>query len=252
MAATVTGADGTKKTYNIPAGNNNLICQLNAPVQQPTAPVAVNYYRGPTISLGTGAAGGDVSFTVDGNGTGQLTLTVGGAGVLRGSVYTTTKGQAGLCWSPGGNFVASFVEGYICIGTDGVSLGADASPGGVVTGFSIELKPVPPSNTLQSSHTASQPVTYAALTLNALPSNGGTVGGGGDFASGSSLTATAAPTSGFVFEYWTENGRIVSTSASYNFTFNGKRSLVAHFRRNFMNRSVIPGSPPKSQNQFQH
>jgi hypothetical protein len=250
MVATVTGDDGTKKTYNIPAGNNNLICRLNTPVQQPTAPVAVTYYSGPTISLGTGVAGGDASFTVDGNGTGQLTLTVGGAGVLRGSVYTTTKGQAGLCWSPGGNLVASFVEGYICIDNAGtVTLGADASPGGVVTGFSIELKPVPPSNTLQTSHTTPQPVTYAALTLNALPNNGGTVGGGGDFASGSSLTVTAAPRSGFVFENWTENGRIVSTSASYNFTFNGKRSLVAHFRPSFMYRPVAPNLPPNSQNQ---
>jgi hypothetical protein len=75
------------------------------------------------------------------------------------------------------------------------------------------------------------------------------VGGGGDFASGSPVTATAAPKSGFIFENWTENGRIVSRSANYNFTFNGRRSLVAHFRSIFMNRPFTPYLPPNNQNQ---
>jgi hypothetical protein len=210
----------------------------------------VSYYSGPTISIGNGVAGGDVSLTVDGNGEGQLTVTVGAEGILRGSVYTTTQGQAGLCWTPGDNFGASFAEGYICLGTDGVALGADASPGGIVTGFSIEFKPMAPSNTLQTSHTTPQQVTYVALTLNARPSNGGTVNGGGDFASGSSQTVTALPNSGFIFERWTENGRTVSSLASYNFTLNGNRTLEARFRPNFMHRPFTPNSPPDSQNQF--
>jgi len=98
----------------------------------------------------------------------------------------------------------------------------------------------------------SQAATYAALTLSALPNNEGTVIGGGNYTSGSSRTVTALPKGGFIFENWTENGKVVSLSASYSFTINGNRNLVAHFRPNFMNHSVIPGSPPNSQNQFQH
>lgn len=247
MTATVTGNDGTTRTFNIPAMNSALMCQLNAPVQQSATPLGITYYSGVTAAMGVGVGGGDVSFTVSGDGSGQLTLTIGEAGVLRGSVYTTTTGQFGACWSPGANVGASFAEGYICLGTDGITLGADASPGGVVTGFSIQFKPVAPSNTPQTANTAPQPVSYAALTLNALPDNGGTVGGGGDFALGSSRTVTAMPNRGFIFERWTENGIVVSSSANYNFTFNGSRSLIAHFRPDFMNRPFAPSPPPNNQ-----
>jgi surface antigen len=93
-----------------------------------------------------------------------------------------------------------------------------------------------------------QQAVPAALILNTLPSNGGIVIGGGNFASGSSVTVSAMPSNGFVFEYWTENGRIVSSSASYNFTLNGSRSLVANFRQNFMNHSFTQSPTPNSQN----
>jgi hypothetical protein len=94
----------------------------------------------------------------------------------------------------------------------------------------------------------SQTVTYAALTLNAQPSSGGRVSGGGDFASGSSRTVTAMPNNGFVFECWTENGRAVSLSASYNFILHGNRSLVANFRQNFVNHPLTQSPSPNSQN----
>jgi hypothetical protein len=97
-----------------------------------------------------------------------------------------------------------------------------------------------------------QSVAHSALILSALPNNEGIVIGGGNYVSGSSRTVTAMPRNGYIFENWTENGKVVSSQANYNFTINGNRNLVAHFRPNFMNHSVIPGSPPNSQNQFQH
>jgi surface antigen len=103
-----------------------------------------------------------------------------------------------------------------------------------------------------ASSTTSRAVTYVALTVRARPNEGGTVNGGGDFASGSSQTVTVTPNNGFIFERWTENDKTVSVSASYNFTINGSRYLVAHFRPNFRNH---PGWSPNSltgTNQFRH
>jgi hypothetical protein len=71
--------------------------------------------------------------------------------------------------------------------------------------------------------------TNYTITVSASPSIGGTVSGGGTFAAGSSRTLTATANSNYVFTNWTENGSIVSTSASYTFTLNGNRTLVANF-----------------------
>jgi hypothetical protein len=39
----------------------------------------------------------------------------------------------------------------------------------------------------------------------------------------------AIPAAGFFFSNWTENGNVVSTSATYTFTLNSNRNLVANF-----------------------
>ena len=44
------------------------------------------------------------------------------------------------------------------------------------------------------------------------------------------VTATAA--TGYTFANWTENGSVVSTNASYTFSVNAYRTLVAHFTQN--------------------
>jgi Divergent InlB B-repeat domain len=68
------------------------------------------------------------------------------------------------------------------------------------------------------------------LTVRALPSTYGTVSGGGKFAEGTSHTVTATPNSGHTFFHWTNNGRVVSTSASYTFTLTANVTLVAVFQ----------------------
>jgi hypothetical protein len=78
------------------------------------------------------------------------------------------------------------------------------------------------------TYTAFTQITYT-VAVSASPSAGGTVSGGGAFASGSSQTVTATANSGYTFVNWTENGSVVSSSASYNFTLNGNRTLVANF-----------------------
>ena len=47
--------------------------------------------------------------------------------------------------------------------------------------------------------------------------------------SGSSQTVTATAESGYTFANWTENGRVVSSSASYTFTVGSNRNLTANF-----------------------
>ena len=61
------------------------------------------------------------------------------------------------------------------------------------------------------------------------PTTGGTVTGGGYYASGMSCTVTAIANTGYAFANWTKNGAIVSTNAEYNFMVAEDATLVAHF-----------------------
>lgn len=73
--------------------------------------------------------------------------------------------------------------------------------------------------------------TIPVLTVSADPIAGGTVTGGGAFAQNSVVTVNATPAVGYTFLNWTEtdNGPVVSTSASYQSTMNGNRILIANF-----------------------
>ena len=67
------------------------------------------------------------------------------------------------------------------------------------------------------------------INVSANPTAGGTVTGGGTFPAGSTRTVTATANTGYTFQNWTENGTVVSTNASYSFTLNYDRNLVANF-----------------------
>jgi uncharacterized repeat protein (TIGR02543 family) len=76
------------------------------------------------------------------------------------------------------------------------------------------------------------------ITLSANPSDGGsptqTYGGtSATYNNGDGPVVYANPNTGanYVFDYWTENGSIVSYSANYNFTVNGNRTLVANYHK---------------------
>lgn len=73
------------------------------------------------------------------------------------------------------------------------------------------------------------PVPHYDITLSADPQNGGTVSGAGSKEEGSSCTVVAHPASGKVFDGWFENNQLVSNKASYTFTVEHERNLVAHF-----------------------
>ncbi len=74
------------------------------------------------------------------------------------------------------------------------------------------------------------------ITVSASPARGGSVSGGGTFTGGTSQTVTATPTGRFLFVNWTENGSVVSSSASYTFTLSANRNLVANFLKSSFRR----------------
>jgi uncharacterized repeat protein (TIGR02543 family) len=71
--------------------------------------------------------------------------------------------------------------------------------------------------------------TIPQVVLSSLPIAGGTTGGAGTFAQGSTVTVTATPNASYAFLNWTENGTIVSTNSNYQFTMAGNRNLIANF-----------------------
>ncbi len=72
--------------------------------------------------------------------------------------------------------------------------------------------------------------TIPQVTLTSTPTLGGVTDGAGTFAQASVVTVTATPNAGYIFTNWTDNGVIVSTSSSYQFTMAGNRALVANFK----------------------
>ena len=73
---------------------------------------------------------------------------------------------------------------------------------------------------------------FYTIGVAAVPSNGGSVSGGGEYKQGQSCTVTASAADGYAFSDWTEHGSLVSTDATYTFTVDGNHNLVANFTAN--------------------
>ena len=71
--------------------------------------------------------------------------------------------------------------------------------------------------------------TYG-VTVNANPTEGGTVTGSGTYNHGDTVTLTATPKTGYKFVNWTEGSNVVSTEPTLTFLAEGDRNLVANFR----------------------
>ena len=67
------------------------------------------------------------------------------------------------------------------------------------------------------------------ITVNADPTEGGTVSGGGTYPEGAICEISAMPNSGYVFERWTRNDVAVSTNPTHIFTVERNATFVAHF-----------------------
>ena len=61
------------------------------------------------------------------------------------------------------------------------------------------------------------------------PNNTGVITGAGLFPTGVTSSLVATPTTNYAFVNWTQNGAVVSSSATYNFAVTSNRTLVANF-----------------------
>ena len=80
--------------------------------------------------------------------------------------------------------------------------------------------------------TTTQPVAAPCtdnIAVSSSPSGRGSATGGGAVSCNSSVTVSASANPCYNFVNWTENGTVVSSSASHSFTANANRSLVANF-----------------------
>ncbi|MFK7949167.1 MAG: CARDB domain-containing protein [Saprospiraceae bacterium] len=67
------------------------------------------------------------------------------------------------------------------------------------------------------------------ISMNASPTNGGTMTGGGTYNSGSSATVTAISSPGWMFAAWQENGSTVWTDSVYTFVVTSDRTFDVLF-----------------------
>lgn len=72
------------------------------------------------------------------------------------------------------------------------------------------------------------PVTYTVVT-SVNPSSSGTTSGDGSYSENASVNIEATANTGYAFVNWTENGTEISTDASYTFSIQSNRDLVANF-----------------------
>ena len=147
------------------------------------------------------------------------------ANAVNYTITVSASPSAGGTVSGGGTFAAGSSRTVTATANSGYTFANWTENGSVVSSSASYTFTLNSNRNLVANFTA---VNYT-ITVSASPSAGGTVSGGGTFAAGSSRTVTATANSGYTFANWTENGSVVSSSASYTFTLNGNRTLVANF-----------------------
>ena len=126
-----------------------------------------------------------------------------------------------------------------------VTLTANAATGYTFQNWTIDGSTVSGASTTitmdqDRSVVANFTLNQYTVQVSASPNNGGTVSGGGTYNYGASCTVIATHATNYVFDNWTENGSIVMDNgspagASYSFTVNGDRTLVANFHLDAVN-----------------
>ncbi len=103
--------------------------------------------------------------------------------------------------------------------------------------YNNALGTIPYSHQPEYTFTVTQDRTLVArfaprdytITLNASPTSGGTISGGGTYPAGSMVTLTATAASGYYFNGWVENGIFLTNATTYMFTATADRNLTASF-----------------------
>jgi len=156
-----------------------------------------------------------------------LDLTVGATTQLA----ATTKDAAGntltgrtITWASNGASVAQVSSAGLVSAVAVGSTTITATSEGKSASLAVKVSPVAPSYTVGTSST---------------PTNGGSTTGAGTYTAGTLVKVTANAASGFVFNFWSEGAAVVSSTASYEFTVNSNRALVANFATSSSGNCVI-------------
>ena len=205
-----------------------------------------------TITNGTA----NITFTAPGT-TGTATLTVFGYNkityiaeiqIVSGGTQTY---NINVSASPtnGGNVTGdgTYNQGQQCTVTATANAGFDftnwTEDGNVVSSDASYTFNVTGNRNLVANFTV-QPQNYT-ITVSASPTNGGTVTGGGEYQEGLPCTVRAIANANYTFANWTENGTVVSDMATYTFTVNADRNLVANFTYTPQSFTVtVSANPP--------
>ena len=132
-------------------------------------------------------------------------------GLPTGMHFNTTNGWVGNTPSESGVFIVT------------VSVSASNSP--------LQIKRYP-----LYVAAGANPAPHCTVDTMAAPLAGGSASGDGVYTNGTTTIVTAASAVGYNFISWSDNGVVVSTTASYTFTNIVNRSLVANF--------VVNPNPP--------
>ena len=111
-----------------------------------------------------------------------------------------------------------------------------------IYGSGTNYNPINPSSYTGTLMSMKNQVIFrwpSTITATANPTGGGTVSGSGSYAYGATCTLTATPNAGYYFLNWTENGTVVSYDATYSFTVDGDRNLVANFIEGESNCTIV-------------
>jgi hypothetical protein len=145
--------------------------------------------------------------------------------VITYTIAASASPSAGGIVSGGGTFASGSSPTVTATANTGYTFANWTENGNVVSSSTNYSFTLTTNRTLVANFTA---INYT-IAVSASPSAGGTVSGGGTFAYSSARTVTATTNSGYYFVNWTENGNVVSSSASYNFALTNNRTLVANF-----------------------
>ncbi|MCX6292869.1 MAG: InlB B-repeat-containing protein, partial [Sphingobacteriales bacterium] len=137
------------------------------------------------------------------------------------------------------NFTAVTSRNNFIVATTGNSLGSGTS---FTPPYSLTISPAANVKSIVSNPSCGagatmtsptacgcgdNPITYYNVTTSAAPVAGGTVTGGGSYASGSTATLTATRAIGYVFTGW--SGDTIATTSPISVVVNANKNVVANF-----------------------
>ncbi len=138
-------------------------------------------------------------------------------------VTVAASPEAGGTVTGGGTFDATSSITLTATASEGYHF-VNWTEGGEVLGTEPELR-----ITVTADRNLTANFELYTITVAADPPEGGTVSGGGLYASGASATIAAKPNPGYRFLNWTDGAGEVSRDAEYSFTVAADRTLTANF-----------------------